>query len=248
MSQFYLGVGIINLFGDICILAIPISSVMKLHMERAQKIAICFMFLLGSLWAFLLTPSRLVADKHSVCFASLYRIITITRLVQTRDISWAKSDVFIWSSVEPSIGIISGCLPTLRPWRKLLPSSNKSSSAGTGKNVRPYPLNDLETISKKRTRKISKKDELESLHFTQLDNEAMFKYDGAVIRAPPRAAMRRNPSDWRPDDDEMCLTTTTIHRSQSEAGTGGGNRSMDSLDKDGITMTRKFEWDETRHS
>jgi len=31
------------------------------------------------------------------------------------DVSWKKSDVFIWSSVEPSIGIISGCLPTLHP-------------------------------------------------------------------------------------------------------------------------------------
>jgi hypothetical protein len=48
-SQFYLGVGIINLFGDMCILAVPISSVLKLHMGRTQKIAICFTFLLGSL-------------------------------------------------------------------------------------------------------------------------------------------------------------------------------------------------------
>lgn len=48
-KQFYLGMGIINLFGDVCILAVPISSVLKLQMERTQKIAICFMFLLGSL-------------------------------------------------------------------------------------------------------------------------------------------------------------------------------------------------------
>jgi hypothetical protein len=136
----------------------------------------------------------------------------------------------------------------LSPWRKLLPSSNKSSSANSGKNARPYPLNDLETISKKRTRKISKKDELESLQFTQLDDEVEVKHDGTVVRESARAAIRRSPSDWRPDDDEMCLTTTRIHRSQSEAETGEGNRSMDSLEKDGITMTRKFEWDETRRS
>ncbi|CAG5180885.1 uncharacterized protein ALTATR162_LOCUS9486 [Alternaria atra] len=88
---FYLGVGIINLFGDICILTIPIQSVLKLNMGRSQKVAVILTFLLGSF----------------VCFASLYRIITIVRLVQTTDISWAKSDVFIWSSVEPSVGIIS---------------------------------------------------------------------------------------------------------------------------------------------
>jgi len=49
--QFCLGVGIINLFGDISILAVLISSVLKLHMERMQMVASCFMFLLGSLCA-----------------------------------------------------------------------------------------------------------------------------------------------------------------------------------------------------
>ncbi|OAL05468.1 hypothetical protein IQ06DRAFT_212384 [Phaeosphaeriaceae sp. SRC1lsM3a] len=225
-AKFYLGVGVINLFGDICILAVPISSVIKLQMERTQKIAICLVFLLGSF----------------VCFASLYRIITITHLVQTVDISWAKSDVFIWSSVEPSIGIICACLPTLRPllmhllqpWRRFVTSSNKSSS--TSKGSHPYPLNTIETISKKRTRKISKKDDLESLQFTQLEDE---------VDRPKRYRSHDHSKNWRPDEDEMCLTTTTVHRSQSTAeGEVGGNKSTHSVDQDGITMTRRFDWDE----
>lgn len=47
--KFYLGVGIINLFGDICILTVPISSVVRLRLARTQKIAISLIFLLGSL-------------------------------------------------------------------------------------------------------------------------------------------------------------------------------------------------------
>jgi hypothetical protein len=195
-------------------------------------------------------------DIRSVCFASLYRIITITHLVRTSDISWAKSDVFIWSSVEPSIGIISGCLPTLRPllvklvgpWRNFLPSSKKSSSSGS-KSSRAFPLNTIETISKKRTRKI-KKNELDSLQFTQLEDEVEVKGDGTV-REPAKVVIKRDYDDsgnWRPDDDEMCLTTTTVHRSESEAGLSRENRSVDSLEREGITMTRRFEWDETRHS
>jgi hypothetical protein len=203
---------------------------------------------------------RVPAYKTSVCFASLYRIITITHLVRTRDISWAKSDVFIWSSVEPSIGIISGCLPTLRPlmmyilesWFGHKPSTQKSSS---NKSSRPYPLNTLETISKKRTRKISKKDELESTNFTnftQLEDEVEVDANGAVTSLGKdekkiRVSIRRDHDDsgtWRPDDDEMCLTTTTIHRSAS--GTGEEDRSTESLDREGITMTTKFEWDEAR--
>jgi hypothetical protein len=240
-----------------CILAIPISSVMKLHMGRTQKIAICFIFLLGSLYV---TPRlqtmiscRQLTHKLSVCFASLYRIITITRLVQTTDISWAKSDVFIWSSVEPSIGIISGCLPTLRPllmlildpWRKFIPSSNKSSSAGKGSHQ--YPMNPIETISRKRTRKISKRDELDSLQFTQLEDEVEVKEDGTIVDGRTQND-RIHSRKWRPDDDELYLTTTTIRR----AGDGNGgvvrdSKSLDDADRDIITVTRRVEWDETRH-
>ncbi|KAH6642825.1 hypothetical protein C7974DRAFT_386223 [Boeremia exigua] len=242
-AKFYLGMGIINLFGDVCILAVPISSVLKLQMERTQKIAICFMFLLGSF----------------VCFASLYRIITILRLVSSRDISWAKSDVFLWSSVEPSIGIISGCLPTLRPlmmyiienWFSFVPVVSKGST-DRSKSSRDFTLNPLETISKKRTRKIKKPD-LESTNitnFTQIDDELGVDAHGAVTHVDKddkkiRVSVRKDhdkTGNWRPDDDEMCLTTTTVHRSASGAGMEDG--SIESLDRDGIRMTTKFEWDE----
>jgi hypothetical protein len=111
-------------------------------------------------------------------------------------------------------------------------------------------LNTIETISKKRTRKI-RKDELDSLQFTQLEDEVEVKGDGTV-REPPKVVVKRDCDDsgnWRPDDDEMCLTTTTVHRSESEAGLSRvDNRSVDSLEREGITMTKRFEWDETRHS
>ncbi|KAH7067458.1 hypothetical protein BKA63DRAFT_118165 [Paraphoma chrysanthemicola] len=245
-AEFYLATGIINLIGDVLILIVPVQSVIKLQMGRTQKIAICVMFLLGSF----------------VCFASLYRIVTISHLVKTTDISWAKSDVFIWSSVEPSVGIISGCLPTLRPllkyileaWFKYIPSTNKSSGTGS----RPYPLGTLETISKKRTRKIKKKDDLESTNFTntnftQIEDDVEVDQHGQVIenKSGQRVVITAAKQDhedsgkWRPDDDEMCLTTTKIHRSESEHSGAGEHRSVDSLERDGITMTTKFEWDES---
>jgi hypothetical protein len=201
------------------------------------------------------TPSQKCSQAHhaSVCFASLYRIITISRLVQTTDISWAKSDVFIWSSVEPSIGIISGCLPTLRPlliyvlhpWRKLVLSIGKSFSTEQGSNQ--YQMNPVETISKKRTRKISKRDELESLQFTQLEDDVKVGEDGTVVadRGTRPRPNHEHSGSWRPDDDEICLTTTTIERSGSKTGaTTEEDYSTDSVDKDGITMTKRFDWDE----
>ncbi|KAF9700472.1 hypothetical protein EKO04_001789 [Ascochyta lentis] len=220
-AKFYLGVGIINLFGDICILTVPISNVVRLRLERTQKIAIVLIFMLGSF----------------VCFASMYRIITITRLVQSSDISWAKSDVFIWSSVEPSIGIISGCLPTLRPlllhllssWFNFIPSERSSS----GKGPHSISLHPIETIGKKRTRKISKQDTLNGSQFTELNDDADTNEQGRT----------QHSRTWRPDEEEMCLTTTTVHaRSNSRAGT---EQSVpETRDGGGIVMTKEFDWDE----
>jgi hypothetical protein len=152
-----------------------------------------------------------------VCFASLYRIITITRLVQTKDISWAKSDVFIWSSVEPSVGIISGSLPILRPlllkildpWHRLVPPNNKSSAGSKGS--RQYPFNNVETISRMRTRKMSKRNDLDTLQFTQLKDEIDVKGNGTVVESQT-LDNHQHSRTWRPDDYEMGSTTTTIHR------------------------------------
>ena len=192
------------------------------------------------------------ANNCSVCFASLYRIITITRLVQSTDISWAKSDVFIWSSVEPSIGIISGCLPTLRPlmirvlntFSSHLPSTRKSSSGG---GSQPYPLNPIETISKKRTRKISKKDDLEG---TLVDEVGTL----ASVRGERKSWKKTRPThehskSWRPDEDEMCLTTTTVHGSdKGDIQVGIEDLFPAKNDTRGITMTKEFDWDEAKRN
>jgi hypothetical protein len=203
--QFYLGIGIINLFGDICILAVPVQRVLKLQLGLSQKIAVCFMFLLGSF----------------VCFASLYRIVTIVRLTQTKDISWAKSDVFIWSSVEPSVGIISGCLPTLRPLMLYVmrrvgiePSSRgattKDSAWAAGSSVNP-----LETISKKRTRKMKKhRDILDETQFTTLGDE-----EEGGGGAGPFGKNLEPPVAGR-SDDEVSLT-----RLETPNSTGRGPNS-----------------------
>jgi post-segregation antitoxin (ccd killing protein) len=183
------------------------------------------------------------SNINSVCFASLYRIITITRLVHTTDISWAKSDVFIWSSVEPSIGIISGCLPTLRPLMvqvmnalsSRIPSSRKSSRYTESP---ANSLNPLETISKKRTRKININDTLEGT----INNEENRGERKSWIRS------KTEHEHWgrsRLDEDEMCLTTTTVHGSdKEESDVHVSDLSQNGREERGITMTRKFEWDE----
>ncbi|CEL11564.1 hypothetical protein ASPCAL14665 [Aspergillus calidoustus] len=38
------------------------------------------------------------------------------------DITWVIGDAMIWSNVEPCIGIVSACLPTLRPLLRHIPA------------------------------------------------------------------------------------------------------------------------------
>jgi hypothetical protein len=108
-------------------------------------------------------------------------------------------------------------------------------------------LNTIETISKKRTRKISKRDELDTLQFTQLEDEVDVREDGTVAEGQTLKD-RHHLRGWQPDE-ELGATTTTIHRDESGYGeTGEEHRGMSGANGDGITMTRKFEWDETRRS
>jgi hypothetical protein len=51
----------------------------------------------------------------SVCVASVMRIHYLQVLRTSTDVTYSMGNVFIWSSVEPAIGIVSLCLISLRP-------------------------------------------------------------------------------------------------------------------------------------
>lgn len=53
-------------------------------------------------------------DERSVCIVSIYRVTIIGNL-SLEDAPWADVDPCVWSAVEVCVGIVSACLPTLRP-------------------------------------------------------------------------------------------------------------------------------------
>lgn len=71
---------------------------------------------------------------YSACIAGAVRLHVIRELTTSGDLSWNMSQTLVWSSIEPSIGIICACLPTIGPLiRRFLPkwfggSSLKPSS------------------------------------------------------------------------------------------------------------------------
>ncbi|MCJ1412463.1 hypothetical protein MMC19_006557 [Ptychographa xylographoides] len=89
-----------NIFTDIVILLMPLPLVWKLQMRMTQKVALCGIFLTGSF----------------VCAVSLIRLAIVVQLTPAslEDITWNYVGIGLWSAVEPSIGYVCACLPSIR--------------------------------------------------------------------------------------------------------------------------------------
>ena len=68
---------------------------------------------------------------YSVCIAGAVRVGFMSRMVKDADVTWNTTHALIWSIVEPCIGIISACLPTMRPLlRRLFPNCFTTNELG----------------------------------------------------------------------------------------------------------------------
>ncbi|KAM0800100.1 hypothetical protein BDR22DRAFT_852859 [Usnea florida] len=120
---FSIGTGVSNLLTDIIVLSLPIPMVWSLKQNRTQKITMTGIFLLG----------------FFVCATSIVRTVKLVS-VGHQDPTYSLTSVFIWTSVEPSVGIISACLPILRPlfghWLSAtVPSRSKSGKEPSAKRT-----------------------------------------------------------------------------------------------------------------
>ncbi|MCJ1433258.1 hypothetical protein MMC27_002617 [Xylographa pallens] len=120
-QAFYISVAVPNLLTDVLILAMPIRQVWKLQLDRRSKVALTFIFLLGSF----------------VIIASIVRLVSLTHISIT-DNTYTLVGIANWSSIEFAMAVVSASLPTLRPlvnkltpnsWRNL--KSLASSTAGS---------------------------------------------------------------------------------------------------------------------
>ncbi|ETS74142.1 hypothetical protein PFICI_14008 [Pestalotiopsis fici W106-1] len=84
---------------DIVVLATPIPSIWKLQVSVKRRLVICGMMLLGGI----------------VCIASWIRVYYIYRGTKTIDSTWVGGKIATMSFIETSLGIVSACLPVMRP-------------------------------------------------------------------------------------------------------------------------------------
>ncbi|GAW21536.1 hypothetical protein ANO14919_110590 [Xylariales sp. No.14919] len=116
----FLSLTVLNLVADLLVLVVPIPEILALQMTTKKKIGVCAVMLLGGL----------------VCVVSAVRIWAFYRFTVEVDITWVQADVFLLSSVEPAFGIVSACLPSLRPLyrrarAKITGKEFQSSTTGT---------------------------------------------------------------------------------------------------------------------
>ncbi|KAH2640469.1 hypothetical protein KXW54_006431 [Aspergillus fumigatus] len=177
LYPFYIGNAAANVATDGIILMVPIPLVWKLQMRTAQKVLVSSIFLLGGF----------------VCVASIVRIYFMTLLSRSLDITWIMGDVFIWSSVEPCIGIVCACLPTLQPLLKSALKHILGSSLVAGK-FGASSSHEVELQRKARIQRVSSSRDKHCL-LRSLDDSQHRNNDERLI--------------LRPKEDKAILTTNS---------------------------------------
>ncbi|TVY64161.1 Satratoxin biosynthesis SC1 cluster protein [Lachnellula suecica] len=87
-----------TIVSDLAILVLPIPQVWKLKLRRSEKIALTGVFGLG----------------FFIVFASVYRF-TVLFTYSSADPTYTLAPTVGWTAIEMSAGIVSACLPTVRP-------------------------------------------------------------------------------------------------------------------------------------
>ncbi|KAL4998471.1 hypothetical protein BDV10DRAFT_194402 [Aspergillus recurvatus] len=103
---------------DVLIIIVPVRPVWKLQMRTVQKVLVLGVFSLGSLYVVDLShPPPLSLSlflPYTATRSSPFRQ-TCASPPQSASTTWSQRNIFIWSTVETCVGIVSACLPTLHP-------------------------------------------------------------------------------------------------------------------------------------
>lgn len=117
MTIVYIGAGL-SIAEDLVIMFLPIHELKTLNLPRRKRIAICFVFALGSF----------------ACVTSIVRLKYVVNSFTSIDIAWNSVPVFIWSEIETYFSVICSCLICIRPLLfKLFPSLFQPSQANGSK-------------------------------------------------------------------------------------------------------------------
>ncbi|KAI4126954.1 MAG: hypothetical protein LQ338_003476 [Usnochroma carphineum] len=178
LRSFDLAFAVINITFDFFILLLPVNMLWRLQINNAQKVALTFIFMLGGL----------------ECVIAIVRLLSAIIHIDDEDFSWVITDTLVWTAAECSVGVISVCLPTLRPLVSL---------------VIPKQISCISTSRRKKSRKYEKTDPWRrESSFTRLQGSSILH---AASHDLHKNEITAHPSDSniRPYDAEDGIKVTT---------------------------------------
>lgn len=89
----------VSIFEDLVVILLPIRELEKLSFTTKKKVALGFMFSLGSF----------------ACITSMIRLKYIVQFNSSIDLTWDDVDLTLWSIIEVFTAVICSCLISLRP-------------------------------------------------------------------------------------------------------------------------------------
>ncbi|KAF7714173.1 Uncharacterized protein PECH_000995 [Penicillium ucsense] len=111
INSFFIGNAVPNIITDWSLLILPLPYVWKIHQTTIQKFALSAAFIMGGF----------------ICIISIVRLIVMLEAYKTPsvDVTWVFIGPSTWTAVETNLGILSACLPSLRPFLRLLGGSER---------------------------------------------------------------------------------------------------------------------------
>ncbi|KAF2728728.1 integral membrane protein [Polyplosphaeria fusca] len=148
---------IINVVTDFMIYVLPMPTLFKLSLPPAQRIGLMILFGFGGV----------------IVVAGSFRAYWVHyTLFETYDVTWEGFQIWVWTAVETNMGVICGCIPSLKPL--LFPS--RARAQGSKGSQRLYGSGHSRMRGK--TEKVQDPDSME------LDCRALTSKDDSSI-APP---------------------------------------------------------------
>ncbi|KAI9822099.1 MAG: hypothetical protein M1826_000559 [Phylliscum demangeonii] len=107
----------VSILTDVMIFLLPLRQIWKLHLPLKQRIGVI----------------GILGTGLSACIISVVRVLYLAALAGKYDVTWHIYPNILWTIVEVNVGIICGCMPTLKPLVRhhcpaLIGSSNGSNA------------------------------------------------------------------------------------------------------------------------
>lgn len=98
VDKFFLACGSLSCAQDFLIMLLPVPLLWRLSTTKEQKMILTGIFLVAGF----------------VCIVAIVRLVVLSRLNKA-DITWNYVNATVWTSCEAAMGVVSTCLPSLRP-------------------------------------------------------------------------------------------------------------------------------------